>query len=52
MKMNNKEKTNYESDKSISPNIAAVIEIPLQITSDTQLEVLKKEELYKIIKNK
>jgi len=39
MKMNNR-KSNYESVVSNPSNILNVIEIPLQSTTDTQLEVL------------
>jgi len=39
MKMNNR-KSNYESVVSNPSNLLNVIEIPLQSTTDTQLEVL------------
>jgi len=40
MKINNKKKSNYENIVSNPSNIINVIEIPLQSTTDTQLEVL------------
>lgn len=40
MKMNNNRKSNYESVVSNALNILNVIEIPLQSTTNTQIEVL------------
>lgn len=40
MKMNNKRKFNYENVLSNPSNVLNIVEIPLQSTTDTQLEVL------------
>lgn len=42
MKINNKGKTNYRNVISNTSNLVNIIEIPLQSSTNTQLEVLNK----------